>query len=199
MEDARLKAPSVARNRKPILAVLRQLLPPRGVVLEIASGSGEHAAFFAERLPHLVFYPSDPDAAARRSMAAWSHSLGLGNLRAPLALDAREDDWSIDAADAILCINMVHISPWSATEGLLKGAARILQSNAPLYLYGPYRRAGVETAPSNVDFDEWLKTTDPAFGLRDLEAVAACALHYGFRRPAVVEMPAHNLSVIFRR
>ncbi len=199
MEDARLKAPSVARNREPILAVLRQLLPPRGVVLEIASGSGEHAAFFAESLPHLVFYPSDPDAAARRSIAAWSQSLGLGNLRAPLALDAREDDWPIDAADAILCINMIHISPWSATEGLLKGAARILQSNAPLYLYGPYRRAGIETAPSNVEFDQWLKTKDPAFGLRDLEAVAACALHYRFRRPAVVEMPANNLSVIFRR
>ncbi|RTL87307.1 MAG: DUF938 domain-containing protein [Hyphomicrobiales bacterium] len=199
MEDARLKAPSDARNREPILTVLRQLLPPRGVVLEIASGSGEHAAFFAESLPHLVFYPSDPDAAACRSIAAWSQSLGLGNFRAPLTLDAREVDWPIDAADAILCINMIHISPWSTTEGLLKGAARLLQSNAPLYLYGLYRRAGVETAPSNVDFDEWLKTKDPAFGLRDLEAVAACALHYGFRRPAVAEMPANNLSVIFRR
>ncbi len=199
MEDARLKAPSVARNREPILAVLRQHLPPRGVVLEVASGSGEHAAFFAESLPHLVFYPSDPDAAARHSIAAWSQSLGFANLGAPLALDAREDDWPIDAADAILCINMIHISPWSATEGLLKGAARILPSDAPLYLYGPYRRAGVETAPSNVDFDAWLKTKDPAFGLRDLEAVTACALRNGFGSPAVVEMPANNLSVIFCR
>jgi hypothetical protein len=199
MEDARLKAPSVARNRELILAVLRQLLPPRGVVLEIASGSGEHAAFFAESMPHLVFCPSDPDASARQSIAAWRQSLALGNLHAPLALDARKHDWSIDAVDAILCINMIHISPWSATEGLLRGAAKILPRNAPLYLYGPYRRAGVETAPSNVEFEAWLKTKDPAFGLRDLEAVSACASRNGFGGPTVVEMPANNLSVIYRR
>ncbi|MFO1124199.1 MAG: DUF938 domain-containing protein [Methylocystis sp.] len=199
MEEARLKSPSVARNREAILEVLRPVLPQRGVVLEIASGSGEHAAFFAERLPDLVFWPSDPDAAARRSIAAWGKSLGLANLRAPLALDAREDEWLIDAADAILCINMIHISPWSATEGLFRGAARILPSKAPLYLYGPYRRQGVETAPSNIEFEAWLKTKDPAYGLRDLEVVTGCALRNGFLEPAVVEMPANNLSVIFRR
>ncbi|NUJ81968.1 DUF938 domain-containing protein [Methylocystis sp. FS] len=199
MEEARLKSPSVARNREAILDVLRPLLPQQGVVLEIASGSGEHAAFFAENLPHLVFWPSDPDATARRSIAAWRLSLGRTNLRAPLALDAREDDWPLYAADAILCINMLHISPWSATEGLFKGAARILPSNAPLYLYGPYRRQGVETAPSNIEFEAWLKTKDPAFGLRDLEAVADCAARNGFWDPAVIEMPANNLSVIFRR
>lgn len=199
MTDARLKSPSVARNRDLILDVLRPLLPPRGVVLEIASGSGEHAVFFAQNLPHLVFWPSDPDAAARRSIAAWGLSLGLSNLRAPLALDAREPDWPIGAADAILCINMVHISPWAATEGLFKGAANLLRSGAPLYLYGPYRRSGVETAPSNVDFETWLKSKDPAFGLRDLEEVSACASRNGFLDPAVVEMPANNLSVIFQR
>jgi hypothetical protein len=199
MEEARLTSPSVARNREPILEALRPVLPPQGVVLEIASGSGEHAAFFAEKFPNLVFWPSDPDAAARRSIATWGLSLGLANLRAPLALDAREDDWPIDAADAILCINMIHISPWSATEGLFKGAAKILPSNAPLYLYGPYRRRGVETAQSNVEFETWLKTKDPAFGLRDLEAVAGCASRNGFLEPAVIEMPANNLSVIFRR
>jgi len=138
-------------------------------------------------------------AAACRSIAAWRLSLGLANLRAPLALDAREGDWPLHAADAILCINMIHIAPWSATEGLFNGAARILPSNAPLYLYGPYRRQGVETAPSNSEFEAWLKTKDPAFGLRDLEAVADCASRNGFLDPAVIEMPANNLSVIFRR
>lgn len=199
MEEARLKSPSVARNREAILGVLRPLLPQQGVVLEIASGSGEHAAFLAENLPHLVFWPSDPDATARRSIAAWGLSLGLVNLRAPLALDAHDDNWPIDAADAILCINMLHIAPWSATEGLFKGAARILPSNAPLYLYGPYRRQGVETAPSNIEFETWLKTKDPVFGLRDLEAVADCASRNGFLDAAVIEMPANNISVIFRR
>lgn len=199
MEDARLKSPSVARNREPILEALRPFLPPRGLVLEIASGSGEHAAFLAENLTHLDFCPSDPDAAARRSIAAWGQSLGLANLRAPLALDAREEDWPIDAADAILCINMIHISPWSATEGLFKGAARIMASDAPLFLYGPYRRQSVETAPSNVEFEAWLKAKDPAFGLRDLEAVADCAARNGFLETAVIDMPANNLSVIFRR
>jgi len=199
MEDARLKSPSVARNREAILETLRLVLPHQGVVLEVASGSGEHAVFFAQSLPHLVFCPSDPDAAARRSIAAWGLSLGLSNLRAPLALDARASDWPLDAAAAILCINMVHISPWAATEGLFKGAARILPSNAPLYLYGPYRRSGVETASSNIEFEAWLKTKDPGFGLRDLEAVADCASRNGFGDPAVLEMPANNLSVIFRR
>jgi len=199
MEDARLTAPSVARNRGPILEVLRSILPPRGVVLEIASGSGEHAAFFARNLPHLVFYPSDPDAVARRSIAAWGAALGLANLRAPLALDAKQGDWPIADANAILCINMIHISSWAATEGLIAGAGKILASNAPLYLYGPYRRAGFETAPSNLDFDAWLKAKDPDFGLRDLEAVAACAARNGFSAPEIVEMPANNLSVIFRR
>lgn len=199
MEDARLTAPSVARNRAPILEVLRAILPPRGVVLEIASGSGEHAVFFARNFPHLVFCPSDPDAVARRSIAAWGASLGLANLAAPLALDAKADRWPIAEANAILCINMIHISSWAATEGLFEGAAKILASNAPLYLYGPYRRADVDTAPSNLDFDAWLKAKDPGFGLRDLETVAACAARNGFAGPEVVEMPANNLSLIFRR
>jgi hypothetical protein len=199
IEDPRLKAPSVARNREAILAVLRDVLPSQGDVLEIASGSGEHAVFFAEHFPRLVFHPSDPDAAARRSIGAWGSSLGQANLRPPLPLDARSDDWPIAATDAVLCINMVHIAPWEATLGLFEGAAKILPRHAPLYLYGPYRRAGVETVRSNVDFDSWLKERDPGYGLRDIEAMTACASGNGFSGPEVVEMPANNLSVIFRR
>lgn len=199
MGEARLISPSVARNREPILEILAPLLPPRGLVLEIASGSGEHAAFFAERFPDVEFCPSDPDAAARSSADGWRRSLGLANLRPPLALDATQENWPIDRADAVICINMIHIAPWAATEGLFTGAAKLLPAGAPLYLYGPYRRPGVETAQSNLDFDAWLKAKNPAFGLRDLGGVAACAAERGFSQPTVIDMPANNLSVVFRR
>ena len=199
MTDPRQHAPAAARNRDPILAVLRDVLPWTGTVLEIASGSGEHILHFAAGLPGLTFQPSDPNPAARQSIAAWAAESGLANLRPPLALDAAAPPWPIAAADAVLCINMIHISPWAATEGLMRGAAAILPPGAPLYLYGPYRRAGVPTAPSNAEFDRSLRDRNPDWGLRDLEAVAALAATAGFTPPAVTEMPANNLSVVFRR
>jgi SAM-dependent methyltransferase len=199
MTDHRQQAPAAARNRDPILAVLRGVLPEAGTVLEIASGTGEHSLHFAAALPGLVFQPSDPNPEARSSIAAWAAASGLANLRPPLALDAAAPSWPVTAADAVLCINMIHISPWAATEGLMRGAAAILPPGGPLYLYGPYRRAGVATAPSNEAFDRDLRGRDPAWGLRELETVAALAATEGFSGPAVTEMPANNLSVVFRR
>jgi hypothetical protein len=199
MTDHRQQAPAAARNRDPILAVLRGVLPQSGTVLEIASGSGEHSVHFARAMPGLIFQPSDPNPGARLSIAAWAAESGLANLRPPLALDAASPSWSITAADSVLCINMIHISPWAATEGLIRGAAAILPPGGPLYLYGPYRRAGVATAPSNEAFDQDLRRRDPAWGLRDLEAVAALAAAAGFSGPAITGMPANNLSVVFRR
>ena len=199
MTDSRLRAPAVARNREAILDVLRRVLPVTGLVLEIASGSGEHAAHFAAAFPDLVFQPSDPDPMARASIDAWSASSGLENIRPALALDAARAPWPLPRADAILCINMTHISPFSATEGLLRQAGEILPSGTVLYLYGPYLRAGVETAESNLAFDAWLRRQNPQWGLRDLGAVAALGRANGFLPPEVVEMPANNVSAIFRR
>ncbi|TSD89770.1 DUF938 domain-containing protein [Mycobacterium sp. KBS0706] len=199
MTDHRQQAPAAARNRDPILAVLRGVLPRTGTVLEIASGSGEHVLHFARALPELVFQPSDPNPEARQSIAAWAAESGLANLRPPLALDAASPPWPVTTADAVLCINMIHISPWAATEGLMRGAAAILPPGAPLYLYGPYRRAGVPTAPSNEAFDRDLRGRDPSWGLRELEAVTNLADAAGFSGPAVTEMPANNLSIVFRR
>lgn len=196
-DDPRRVAPAAARNRDPILAVLRRVLPPSGLVLEVASGTGEHAAHFAAALPALRFQPSDPDPASRASIDAWC--AGLPNVRPALALDAAAAKWPLDHADAVLCINMVHISPWAATLGLLRGAARLLPPGGPLVLYGPYRRAGVPTAPSNDAFDADLRARNPAWGLRQLEEVAAEAAAAGFGLPEIVEMPANNLTVIFRR
>ncbi|MBR0682711.1 DUF938 domain-containing protein [Roseomonas eburnea] len=197
MTDPRRFAPAAARNRDPILAVLRGCLPARGLVLEIASGSGEHAVHFAAAFPSLMFQPSDPDAAARASIDAWAS--GVTNLRPALALDAAAAEWPIAAADAVLCINMIHIAPWSACEGLMRGAAAILPAGAPLVLYGPYRRGGRHTAPSNAAFDADLRARNPAWGVRDLEEVAALAVASGFGATEVTEMPANNLVVVFRR
>lgn len=196
--DSRLQAPAVGRNRDAILAVLRQVLPPSGMVLEVASGSGEHAVHFATALPALTFQPSDPAADALASIAAWARESGLGNVLPPQQLDAGAPQWPIETADAILCINMIHIAPWAAAEGLFRQAGRLLKTGAPLYLYGPYRRPGRPLEPSNAAFDESLRRRDPEWGLRDLEAVVALAAANGFGPPEVVEMPANNLSVIFR-
>ena len=193
------KAPAVERNREPILAVLRTLLPPTGVVVELASGTGEHSVYFARHLPMLDWQPSDPSPDARALIAAWAAEAGLANLRPPLAIDAAAADWPVDRADALLCINMIHISPWAATEGLMRGAGRILGDGAPLYLYGPFRRAGQPTAPSNEAFDADLRGRDPSWGLRDLDTVAACAASHGFDLDRVTQMPANNLSVVFRK
>lgn len=199
-DDARRSAPAAMRNREPIHDILRVRLPGRGLVLEIASGTGEHVAFFAERsAPDLVFQPSDPDAAARASIDAWVGGLQLANVRPAIALDASAASWPIDKADAVLCINMIHISPWEATIGLVAGAARILPPNGLLYLYGPFRRGGQHTAPSNAAFDDDLRRRNPAWGVRNLETVADAAAACGFRPPEVFAMPANNLSVLFRR
>lgn len=195
MSDARREAPAVARNRDAILAVLRGILPARGLLLEVASGSGEHALHFAPAFPDLVFQPSDPDPDARASIDAWC--AGVANIRPAIALDAAAPDWPVDRADALLCINMIHIAPWAAWLGLLRGAARILPPGAPLILYGPFKRGGAHTAPSNAAFDDDLRARNPAWGVRDLEAVAAVAR--GFGPPEIHTMPANNLTVAFRR
>ena len=191
-------APAVARNRQPILDVLRPGLPAEGIVLEIASGSGEHIVHFAAALPGLVFQPSDPSAEARASIDDWIQTEGLGNVRAALALDATGDTWPIERADVVLCCNMIHIAPWEAAVGLVSGASRILSRGGMLYLYGPYRRDGRHTAPSNEAFDRDLRQRNPAWGVRDLEAVTALAASRGFGPPEIVEMPANNLSLLFK-
>jgi Protein of unknown function (DUF938) len=199
MTDHRQYAPATVRNREFILDVLRDVLPPEGVVLEIASGSGEHVVHFARNLPSLVFQPSDLEPEALRSIAAWTKATNATNVRAPIALDASQTVWPLASADGIICINMIHIPPWDATLGLIKGAAMVLPPASPLYLYGPYKREGFATAPSNQVFDRNLRDRNPIWGLRELESVAAIAQSVGFSVPTVTEMPANNLSVVFRR
>lgn len=198
--SAKRESPAAQRNREPIADVLADVLPERGIVLEMASGTGEHVVHFAKRFAHLDWYPSDPDAGARASIAAHVAQAGLANVMPPLALDAAASEWPLDAADAIVCINMVHISPWQATEGLFAGAAPLLPPmDGPLILYGPYLEREVETAPSNLAFDESLKARDPRWGLRDLADVDALAKHHGFTRTLRVAMPANNLIVVYRK
>ena len=195
---ARRSAPAALRNREPIAAVLRDWLPPAGVVLEIASGSGEHAVHFARAFPQLEWQPSDLDPEALASVAAWRSEAGLANLRAPVVLDAASPEWPIDRADAVLSLNMVHISPWSAALGLIAGAARLLNPGAPLILYGPWLEEGVEPAPSNLAFDADLRRRDPAWGLRTVETFAAAAAD-AFSLDERRAMPANNLMLCFRR
>ena len=199
MNDPRQYAPATLRNRDFIVGVLRDVLPTKGVILEIASGSGEHVVHFARNFPNLFFQPSDREPDALQSVAAWVKAMGVTNVRAPMVLDVSQSPWPIASADGIICINMVHISPWEATLGLVRGAAAILPPTAPLYLYGPYKREGFATAPSNQAFDRSLSDRNPTWGLRDLEAVAAVAQSVGFLVPTITEMPANNLSVVFRR
>jgi len=191
-------APATERNRDAILAVLRDELPSSGLVLEVASGSGQHVVHFAATLPALDWQPSDPDPAALVSIESWRQEAGLPNVRPPLRLDASAD-WPVERADAILCVNMVHISPWEATLGLMKGAGAVLPPGGLLYLYGPYLRENVETAPSNLAFDASLKARDPQWGLRRVEDVIAAAEGEGLVLRRLLEMPANNLSLIFRR
>jgi SAM-dependent methyltransferase len=192
-------APAIERNRQPILDVLSRVLPDSGRVLEVASGSGEHALWFAQHLYPLIWQPSDPDPACRRSIAAHAAGAGLANLEASLELDAARSDWPIETADAVVCINMIHIAPWAAAEGLVAGAARILPPGGVLYLYGAYMRGGRHTAPSNAAFDAALRAGNPDWGLRDIEAVAEAAGAQGLVLSEVVEMPANNLSLVFTR
>jgi len=200
MTAVRLTSPATARNREPILAVLREQMPETGVVVEVASGAGEHAAYMAAALPHLDWRPTDRDETALASIAAWRDAAGLPNLAAPVRLDAADPEgWPVDRADAIVCINMAHISPWSATLGLLKGAGRLLPPGGVLCLYGPYRELGRATVPSNEAFDASLKARNPEWGLREVETVAAAAAPHGLTLAARVEMPANNLSLVFRK
>ena len=199
MTDARRFAPATARNREPILAVLRRVLPASGTVLEIASGTGEHAAHFAPHFPALTWQPSDADADNLASIAAWAAASGAANIRPPILLDVTAPDWGVEGVAAILAVNMIHIAPWAAAEALMAGAGRRLPPGAPLYLYGPYKRGGQHTAPSNAAFDADLRRRDPAWGVRDLDDVARLALQSGLDLAEVVAMPANNLSVIFRR
>ncbi len=199
MTDHRQYAPATVRNRNFILDVLRDVLPATGIILEVASGSGEHVVHFARNFPGLVFQPSDPEPEALLSVGAWVKAAQVTNVRAPIVLDASRPPWPIASADGIICINMIHISPWDATVGLMTGAAALLPPGSPLYLYGPYKRRGFPAAPSNEAFDRNLLDRNPTWGLRDLEAVAAIAQSVGFSVPDVTEMPANNLSVVFRR
>lgn len=192
-------APATGRNSAPIAAVLERELPERGSVLEIASGSGEHALFFADRFPALHWQPSDPDPEALASIAAWRQEEGPANLLPPIALDAAAADWPVASADAVVCINMIHISPWAASEGLFAGAAVLLQPGAPLIVYGPLLEPGIETAASNLAFDASLKARDPAWGLRDRSTVDRLAEHAGFTPVARHAMPASNLTLVYRR
>jgi SAM-dependent methyltransferase len=197
--DLRRHAPATQRNRDPILEVLRTVLPPSGLVLEVASGTGEHAAYFSRHLPGLQWQPSDPSPDALESIAAWRDAEGSPNLLPPLKLDAAAAEWPLVSADAVLCINMVHISPWEATQGLIRGAARLLGKDAPLVLYGPFRRQGHAIEPGNAAFDSDLRRRDSRWGLRLLEDVTSEAAEYGFGFNSLVTMPANNLSVIYRR
>jgi cyclopropane fatty-acyl-phospholipid synthase-like methyltransferase len=197
--DPRRYLPHVGRNRAPILAVLRRVLPSTGLVLEVASGSGEHAVYFASELPALTWQPSDRDPQARESIAAHRSAAGTSNLLAPVDLDAASPEWPVRRADALVCINMIHIAPWAAAEGLFAGARRILPVGGVVCLYGAYRVDGRHTAPSNEHFDDWLRSQDRAWGVRDLGAVTDLAARNGFVWSETVPMPANNVSVVFRR
>jgi cyclopropane fatty-acyl-phospholipid synthase-like methyltransferase len=193
-------SPSTARNREPILEVLRPRLPAGARVLEVASGAGEHAVFLAGALPGVAWRPSDRDDEALASIAAWRAAAGLPNLAAPRRLDAADAaSWPEGPFEAVVCINMIHISPWAACRGLMAGAGRVLASGGRLFLYGPFLEADVETTASNLAFDQSLKARDPAWGLRDLAAVTALASAHGLGFAERIAMPANNLIVVFGR
>ncbi|PRQ05937.1 DUF938 domain-containing protein [Enhygromyxa salina] len=200
LEDPRLDYPATQRNREAILAVLREVLPAQGTVLELASGSGQHVAFFASALPQLRWQPSDHDPSVFASIAAWTAD--LDNVAAPLQIDATSPTWPLGpdlACDAVICANMIHISPWAACLGLLDGVSGCLREAGPLCLYGPFMRGGVHTAPSNEAFDHSLRSRDPSWGVRDLDVVEQAAAQRGLVLDRVFEMPANNLTVVLRR
>ena len=195
--EVKRTAPATERNRDAITSVLKGHLPLQGTVLEIASGTGEHIVHFASQFPDLIWQPSDSDALALTSIAAWSAEFGGTNLMPPVHLDAASE-WHMKDVAATVCINMVHISPWSATQGLVRNAGRILPQGGLLYLYGPFRQNGLPTAASNEEFDVNLKSRNADWGLRFVEDVAQEALQYGLSLGEVIEMPANNLSLVFR-
>lgn len=187
------------RNKGPILEVLKTALPPSGVVLEIASGTGQHAAFFAEHLPHLVFIPSDCDPQAIASIRQWCSEANLPNLNPPVVLDVLSADWPVKLANAVLCSNMIHIAPWECTVALVNGAARILPAHGLMILYGPFREHGHFLAPSNAEFDESLRQRNPQWGVRDLDDVESAATTAGFSLRKIVRMPVHNCTLLFEK
>ena len=197
-DAARRSAPAALRNREPIAQVLGEWLPASGVVLEIASGTGEHSVLFAERFPKLEWQPSDVHPGALQSIAAWGEAADLPNVRPPLVIDAGEPDWPIEQADAVLSINMVHISPWASALGLLDGAARLLPAGGPLILYGPWLTDAIPTAPSNREFDADLKRRDSEWGLRQVEDFAAAARKRSLELVETRQMPANNLMLLLK-
>lgn len=200
MEDLRLFYPATRRNREPILKVLQEQLPPSGSVLELASGSGEHITFFAQALSGLRFLPSDPDVRSRQSIDAWRQHLGCANVDAARALDAHNHPWLEAPVDAILCINMIHITPWEATVALMEGASAALRPGGLLFTYGPYKLEGVHTASSNERFErEFLWPRDPRNGIRDIGTLKGLAEPLGLQLAAQIPMPANNFSLIWRR
>ncbi|MFN2376261.1 MAG: DUF938 domain-containing protein [Candidatus Binatia bacterium] len=198
-DDRRRHAPATLRNRDPILSVLGRVLPAAGKVVEIASGSGEHAVHFAAALPGLQWQPTDHDAAAVESIAAWREREGPANLLPPILLDVRDEDWGVGVVDAVFCANMIHIAPWTACLGLLSGAGRHLRSDGLLVLYGPFRIEGRPTAPSNEAFDRQLRASDPTWGIRNLTDVLREAARAGLVLEETVPMPANNQTVVLRK
>ena len=199
MIDARETAPHAERNKQPLLDILARVLPAKGLVLEIGSGTGQHVTHFAKALPGLTFQPSEMDQSRHASIAAWTSHEQLTNVRAPIAFDVSRLPWPVRAADAILCINVIHISPWEATLALMKGAGAILPPGEALVTYGPYARGGAHTAPSNAAFDADLKSRDPRWGVRNMEDVAAAAKKEGLELVETVPMPANNFTLVFRK
>jgi SAM-dependent methyltransferase len=195
----RLVSPSAERNKEPVAQLLKELLPEHGVVLEVSSGTGQHAVHFAQRMPYLTWQPSERDEGCLLSIARWVKDQGLTNVRGPLHLNVMDRPWPIRSAVAVVCLNMIHIAPWPAAEGLVSGASEILNPGGLLYLYGPFRRDGHHTAASNEAFDRQLRTQNPEWGVRNLEDVADYARSHGFGPPEIHEMPANNLSVVLRR
>ena len=199
LPDGRLVVSSAERNRGPILKVLERVLPRTGLVLEVASGTGQHVVHFAQALEWLSWQPTDMDAACRRSITAWLATAEFANVRQPLDLDVRELPWRVPTLDAIVCLNLIHIAPWSVATALFAGAGLALPETGLLYLYGPYSVQGRHTAPSNAAFDSALCAENPEWGLRDLKEVESLAKDKGFDLAETIEMPANNLSVLFRK
>lgn len=200
--ENRLQAPAVQKNQEPIREVLKEFLPASGTVLELASGSGEHIIHFAENLPDLTWLPSEIDPAALASIEAWRQYANFSNIHTPVTLDVTSNIWALPETTGelvgVLAINLIHIAPWEACEGLMRGSASRLPTNGILYLYGPYKRSGRHTAPSNHSFDKLLRRHDPEWGVRNLESVINCARNFDLALDQIVEMPSNNLSIILR-
>lgn len=197
--DARDIAPAAERNQQPILEVLARVLPSRGLVLEIGSGTGQHVAHFAKALPALTFQPSERDVTRHASIEAWAAAGGLSNVKPPLVLDVTQRPWPVAAADAVVCINVIHIAPWEATLALMAGAGMILPAGGVLVTYGPYLRGGAHTSPSNEAFDASLRASDARWGIRDIDAVAKVAGPAGLALEETVPMPANNFTLVWRK